>query len=505
MRLTHSEVHKYEFDADTSAAETRGVAVHTQPVATRTDDAPWNALATISVGLFLAVLSTTMVSVALPTIGRDLHATTADLEWVVDAYVVVYATLLITGGALGDRFPRRALFALGVGLFGLGSMIAGVAPLTGVLLLGRVVQGLGAAFLVPGSLTIIRTLFTEPRQRATAIGVWSTGSGLALAVGPPLGGLLVDTAGWRGVFLINVPLVLGVLLAIARYVPDLPVGRAVVRGFDWPGMLLPTLGIGALAFGVIEGQALGWQSSVVALFFVIGLVSLGAFVVWELAHSDPLIDVRLFKRPGFSAANLAAFAVFFAFVGAIVYFSAYFQQVQGLSAAQAGFEVAAIGIAYAIAAMLSGRAVGRLGERWPLLLGLLICGVAMLGLVRLEPETAVAAVWADFALLGFGSGLCGTPMSTLAMSSVDVSRAGMASAVINAVRQVGQVFGVAVLGAVVYAHLPSAAGQALGPVEQALFMDGLHQAVLLAALVLLVTAVFVAALLRKETRATSLA
>ncbi len=473
----------------TLATPGRQVTTASDAPATRAD---WLALAIVSVGLFLAVLSTTVVSVALPTIGRDLHASSSDLEWVVDAYVLVYATLLLTFGALGDRFERKTLFGVGVGLFGLGSSLCAIAPATAPLLAGRVVQGVGSAILVPGSLTIIRALFADPRQRATAIGLWSTNSGLALAVGPPLGGALVELFGWRAVFLLNVPLVILVLVAIARFVPRLPVSGQP-RRFDWLGMLLPIAGIGALVLAVIEGSALGWQAWACV---GVGIACLAALVVWESTRADPLIDVRLFLRPPFTAANIAAFAVFFAFVGAIIYFSAYFQQVQGLSAATTGLDVAAIGVAYAIAASFSGRAVSHVGERWLLIVGMLMCAAALLGLVRLETDTRMGSIWWNFALLGLGAGLCGTPMSTLAMSSVDVTRAGMASAVINAMRQIGQVFGVAVLGAAVFGLLPqNAAGQRLDAADQLLFVDGLHQAMLIAAGCMAVATLLVALLL----------
>jgi DHA2 family methylenomycin A resistance protein-like MFS transporter len=476
----------------TATRRSPGVGQVAQGSDSRATPADWLALATVSVGLFLAVLSTTVVSVALPTIGRDLHASASDLEWVVDAYVLVYATLLLTFGALGDRFERKALFGVGVSLFGIGSLLSGVAPTTVLLLGGRVIQGAGAAVLVPGSLTIIRLLFAEPRQRATAIGLWSTNSGLALAVGPPLGGALVDLFGWRAVFLINAPLVVLVLLAIARFVPRLPVSRAT-QDLDWLGMLLPIVGIGALVLAVIDGGTLGWQTW---LIFGLGIASLVALVAWESTRRHPLIDVRLFRRPLFAAANIAAFAVFFAFVGAIIYFSAFFQQVQDLSATATGLAVAAIGIAYAIAASVSGRAVSRFGERWLLLLGMVMCGVALLGLVRLEADTGMESIWWNFAFLGLGAGLCGTPMSTIAMSSVDGARAGMASALINAMRQVGQVFGVAVLGAAVYGLLPqSAAGQHLDTANQLLFVDGLHHAMLIAAGCMAVATLLVALLL----------
>jgi DHA2 family methylenomycin A resistance protein-like MFS transporter len=444
----------------------------------------------VSTGLFLAVISTTVVSIALPTMGRDLHASASSLEWVVDAYVVVYAALLVTGGALGDRWGRKGLFLAGVGLFGAGSALAGLAPSTGVLLAARVLQGIGPALLVPGSLTIIRAVFTEPRQRAMAIGLWSTSSGIALALGPPLGGLLVAGLGWRSVFWFNAPLAAALVAVSARWMPRLPRNQDPGR-FDWAGAALITAGVGLLAVGVIEGQARGWGAPLVLASFAVGATAVAGFVAVERRQASPLIDLSLFRSYGFAMANGVAFVLFFAFVGAIIYFSAYFQQVQGHGPIAAGLDIVAIGVAYAAAAAVAGRTIGWVGERWPLLVGLLTSGVATLGLLRLEPATGIGAIWWDLALLGAGIGLCGTPTSTIAMSAVAADRAGMASAVVNALRQVGQVFGVGVLGALIYARLPggSGTGGRLTPAQQALFVTGLHHALWVCGLALLAAAV----------------
>ncbi|MBO0774755.1 MAG: MFS transporter [Actinobacteria bacterium] len=463
----------------------------------------WLSLAVVSLGLFLAVVSSTVVSVALPTIGRDLHAGATGLEWVVDAYVLVYASLLVAGGSLGDRHGRKGLFLLGVAIFALGSLAAGLAHTIGMLLAGRVIQGLGPALLVPGSLTIIRAVFTSHRQRAAAIGLWSTSSGVALAVGPPLGGVLVAGLGWRSVFLLNVPLAV-VLLAIgARFLPRLP--RTGRRGrFDWPAVPLTTAGVGLLALGVIEGQDRGWTSGWVLAAFAAGAAALAAFTAAELRRADPLVDVRLFGRVPFTVANVTTMVVFFAFIGAIVYFSAYFQQVQGRSPVAAGLDVAAVGVAWAMAAPLSGRLVPLIGERWPLVIGLAVSGAATLGLLRLQAATPLGSIWWDFALLGAGVGLSGTPGSSIAMSAVDSARAGMASAVNNASRQIGQVFGVAVLGALVYANLPGASGtgRRLSPAGQAAFLAGLHHALWVSGIALLAASLLAALLLgRRSERA----
>ncbi len=451
-------------------------------------------LLAMAAGLFLAVMSTTVVSVALPTIGRDLHAGATGLEWIVDAYVIVYASLLAVGGVLGDRYGRTGLFMLGVAIFGLGALICGLAPSVGVLLAGRVIQGLGPALLVPGSLTILRATFEDSRQRARAVGVWSMASGLALAVGPPVGGILVSGLGWRWVFLINVPLAVAVILLTSRFVPRLP--SSPDRGrLDWAGGLLVTCALGALAFATIEGQARGWAAAVVLAAFAIGALTLAGFIVTERRRPEPLIDLSLFGRAPFLAANAAAFVVFFAFVGGLVYLSAYFQEVQGRSAVGAGLDVAAIGISYALAAAWTGRFISRAGERWPLLAGLVLAGAASLGLLRLEPATPVSAIWWNFALLGAGIGLCGTPMSTIAMSAVAASRAGLASAIVNTMRQVGQVFGIAVLGALVYARLPAGSpGGRRSRVQGSEFVAGLHQALWLSGIALLAAAVLAAAL-----------
>ena len=413
--------------------------------ASRGGAAPWPALAAVAAGLFLAVLSTTAVSVALPTIGHDLRASATDLEWTVDAYVLVYASLLLPGGVAGDRRGRKGVFILGVAVFGCGSLAAGLAPATGLLLAGRVVQGwarpCSSPAASPSSGPPSATNGSDPCCRALVDQCWGRHGG---------------RPGARRCHRRRAGLAVGLLL------------NAPLAAAPRPAALV--------ALAVIEGQDQGWTSALVLAAFAAGAGILTAFVLAERRRASPLVDVSLFLRPAFAAANFAALIVFFAFVGAIVYFSAYFQQVQGRSPVAAGLAVCPIGIAYAMAAAWSGRLVGRFGERWPLLIGLITSGLATLGLLRLEPATGIGAIWWNFALLGAGIGLCGTPMTTLALSAVDVDRAGMASAVLNAARQIGQVFGVAVLGALVYAHLPGRAGRPLDGGQRQLFVAGLHAA-----------------------------
>jgi DHA2 family methylenomycin A resistance protein-like MFS transporter len=456
-------------------------------------------LAVAAGGLFLAVLSTTVVSVALPRIGSDLHASATDLQWIVDAYVLVYASLLVAGGVLGDRRGRKGAFAIGAGLFGIGSLISGLAPSVPILLIARALQGLGPALVVPGSLAIIRATFENERQRATAIGLWSTSSGIALAAGPALGGAIVQALGWRWVFLLNAPLSAMLVGVALRVVPRIPHSSSRTR-FDWLGALLTTAGLATLAFAIIEGQQHGWTSTPILAVFASSVVAFALMVAWERRRQEPLVDVSLFRRPLFTVANTAALVVFFAFVGAIVYLSAYFQQVQSRSPIEAGLDISAIGISFALAAACSGRLVGRTGARGPMIAGLLLAGAATLGLLRLGPGTPIMAIWWNFALLGAGVGLCLTPMTSIALAAVDPSRAGMASAIHNALRQVGQVLGVAVLGALVYTHVPSGpgAGRPLSRLQGDAFVSGLHNAIWVAGLALLAAALLAALIFSKD-------
>ena len=444
----------------------------------------------------MAVMSTSVVSVALPTIGRQLHASSASLEWIVDTYVIVYASLLVAGGVVSDRRGRKGMFMTGVSLFGLGSLVAGIAPSVGWLLFGRVVQGLGPAIVTPTSLAIISATFDDPRERATAIGVWSSGSGLALALGPAVGGLLIDTIGWRSVFLLNVPVALAALALGVRYIPLIARTRTV-GSFDAMGAVLTTVGVGLLTFAIIEGPSRGWGSGLILGAFVVAVAALVGFVGWERRHESPLIDVSLFSRAPFTVANVAGAAVFFAFIGGIVYLSAYFQQVQGRSALGAGLAVLPVGAGFFLGAQLSGRIVGQVGPRLPMVVGLGLCGVAMIGLLRLEADSPIGNVWWNLAAVGLGGGLSLTPMTATAMAAVRSERAGMASAIHNSMRQMGQALGVAVLGSFVYAGVAGgqAGGERLAGAQALAFVDGLHRAVAVSGGCLLVAAALTVSLI----------
>lgn len=434
---------------------------------------------------FLAVASASIVSLALPTIARDLQASGQQQQWIVDAYVLVFASLLVAGGVLGDRRGRKGAFLAGLTLFAAGSIACAAAPSTAWVLAGRVVQGLGPPLVVPASLAIITATYADPAARARAIGLWSTGSGLGLALGPVIGGGLVDIAGWRWVFGINAPLCAALAVLAVRSIPRLAPEPAR-RGFDLVGALLTTAGVGALTFGIIEGNAKGWASAPILGAFSLGAVALTGFVAWERGREEPLVDMGLFRLPAFVAANAAGLVVFFTLIGATVYYSAYFQQVQGRGPVEAGLCVLPLGAGVALGAPVAGRLVGHFGVRAPMCLGLALGALAMLGLLRLEPATQVAAIWWDFVALGLGAGLALPPMTATAVGAVKPARAGMASAVHNALRQVGQALGVAVLGAIVFAQLggAEASGARLDGDAGAAFVRGLHHATLVSAALL---------------------
>ncbi|MHB1569025.1 MAG: MFS transporter, partial [Solirubrobacteraceae bacterium] len=436
-----------------------------------------------------AVMSLSVVSIALPTIGRDLHATSTGLEWVVDAYQLVFASLLVAGGVASDRRGRKGMFMLGVGVFAIGSLVNGLAPSIGMLIAGRLIQGLGPAIVAPTTLAIISATFDEPRQRAQAIGVWSSGSGLGLALGPVVGGVLVNAFGWRGVFFVNVPLALITIALGAGYVQRIPRSPAT-HPFDWTGAVLTTAAVALLTLGIIEAPIHGWLSGLVLTAFVAGLGSLVSFVVWERRRPGALVDMSLFARAPFTVANIAGLSVFFTFVGGIVYLSAYFQQVQHRSALVTGLCVFPIGLGFFCGAPTSGRLVGRFGARAPMIGGLLLCAAATLGLLRLTPDSAFAGVWWDLLLVGLGAGVCLTPMTTTAVAAVAHQRAGMASAVHNSMRQFGQALGVAVLGAIVYANIPAGqvGGVRLDRAQAGAFVSGLHVALLTSGVWLLLAA-----------------
>lgn len=453
-------------------------------------------LLTITAAQTLSVASASVVAVALPDLGRDLGASASEQQWVIDAFVLVFASLLVAGGVYGDRRGRTHAFLIGLTLFAAGSLWCALAPDVGTLLAGRVIQGLGPALVLPASLAIVTSVFEDPRARARAIGVWATGSGIGLASGPTVGGVLVDVFGWRAVFAVNVPFAALLLLAGARGIPRIRPVPAPHR-FDVGGAALLTLGIGALCFTIIEGRGLGWTSVPIAASAVLTVLALGGFLAWERDRPGALVNPALLREPVFAAANLAGATVFFALIGATVFFSVFFQQVQGRSPLQTGFCMLPLGLAVMVCAPVSGRLTGRIGPRIPMLTGLVVACGATLGMLRLEPDLGYGAVWWNVALIGVGAGTSLPAMTVTAIGAVDAARAGMASAIHNASRQIGQVLGVAILGAIIAAHAGERAdgGRRLAGAAAEDWVTGLHAALVVAAALLLAVAAATAVLM----------
>lgn len=457
---------------------------------------PGLVLLTVTTAQTLSVASALVVAVALPPIGQDLHADAAQLQWVIDAFVLVLASMLVAGGVVGDRRGRKPAFLTGLLIFAAGSLWCTLAPTIGWLLAGRVIQAFGPVLVLPASLAIVSDAFPDPADRARAIGLWGAGSGIGLALGPTAGGALVDAFGWRGVFAVNIPICLALALTGWRTIPRRRPADPTHR-FDLAGAALLTTGLGALAFVIIEGRQRGWTSGVVLAAAVVSVGALTAFAAVERRHPAPLIAPALLRTRTFVVANLAGAAVFFSFTGMVVFLSAFLQQVQGASPGAAGLTLLPFGACVALLAPVAGRLTARVGARTPMVIGLTLATAATVFLrVRIDVALDVDGAWWILALLGAGVGLALPPMTVTAVTSVDLPRAGMASAVHNASRQLGQMLGVAVLGAIILAQAGAAAdgGARLRGAAATDWTAGLHAALTVCAVLLATAAVGVARL-----------
>ena len=399
--------------------------------------------------LLIVGMDVTIVNVALPAIQRDLHATLAGLQWVVDAYTLVVASLLMLSGALSDRFGRRRVFQIGLVLFTAGSVLCSLSPTIGALVAFRAVQGLGASMLNPVALSIIANAFPAPKDRARAVGIWGAVAGVSLALGPLLGGALTQTVGWRAIFWINLPIGLGAAILAALFVPESKAARA--RAFDPPGQVLVFSFLTAVTFAVIEGPRRGWQSAVILGLFGVGAACFVGFLVAEGRRREPMLDLRFFRSIPFSTAALLALLAFASFAGFLFLNALYLQQVRGLSAFRTGLTTLPLAAAMMVCAPLSGRMVGNVGTRLPLLLaGVGFVGSAVL-LTGLTEGTAIWVLLVSYVLFGVGLGMVNPAITNNAVAGMPLSQAGVAAAIASTSRQVGAALGVAVAGTVVHA------------------------------------------------------
>ena len=414
---------------------------HAQPALTR--GRRFLVLGICSMSLLIVSIDTTIVNVALPAIRQSLHAPVSGLQWTIDAYTLVLASLLILAGSTGDRVGRRRVFQIGLAVFVLASLLCALAPTLELLVAARVLQAIGGSMLNPVALSIIRNVFDDPRERAHAIGVWAAVFGVSMALGPVIGGALVDSAGWRWVFLVNIPIGLLAILLTALFVPD---SRALhPRRPDPVGQVLVIAGLATLTYAIIEGRTAGWLSPEILTLFTVAAASFVLLVVYERRREEPLLDVRFFHSAPFAGASATAVLAFASLGGFLFLNTLYLQDARGLSPLHAGMLMLPMAAMTIVASPLSGRLLGHYGARPSLVGGALAMLVAALMLTGLQTDTSEAHLIAAYLVFGLGFGLVNPPITNFAVSGMPAAQAGVAAATTSTSRQVGTTLGVAVI------------------------------------------------------------
>jgi EmrB/QacA subfamily drug resistance transporter len=441
-------------------------------------DRKWWTLLIVCVATFMLLLDITVVNVALPDIQRDLHASFAELQWVVDAYALMLATLVLTAGSLGDRLGRRRVFAVGLGLFTLASLGCGLAPTATALDVLRAAQGIGGAVMFATSLALIAQEF-HGRERGTAFGIWGATIGGAVAIGPLVGGALTEGLGWQWIFWINIPIgIAAVALALTRLRetrdPD-------ARGVDWPGAATFSLSLFLLVFALIRGNDEGWGSAPIAGSLVASVALLVVFVAVERRRSQPMLDLSLFGRATFVGASIVAFALSFSMFSMFLYLTLYVQNILGYSPLEAGVRFLPVTLTSFFVAPISGRLSARLPVRGFLAGGLVLVGAGLLLMSGLTPASGWTDLLAGFIVAGAGVGMVNPALASAAVGVVPPARAGMASGINNTFRQVGIATGIAALGAIFQSRMDvHAAG---GTAARAAFVSALNEILIVAAVV----------------------
>jgi EmrB/QacA subfamily drug resistance transporter len=410
----------------------------------------WWTLAAMCFALFMIMLDNTVVNVALPSIQDDLDVSLSGLEWTVNIYTLTFAVLLVTGGRLGDILGRRRMFLFGVVVFALSSAAIGVAPDQGWLVAGRALQGAGAAFMMPATLSIITVTF-PPEERGKAIGTWAGVSALALAIGPVVGGALAEYISWRAIFFLNLPVAVGAV-AVTLFATQESRDESRRHSLDWPGMAALSTGLTALVLALIEGNSWGWGSARIVALLVAAAVGVVAFALIEPRVREPMVDFSLFRSRTFLGANFVAFIVSFAMFAMFFFTALYLQNILGYSAVEAGVRFLPSTLMIVLIAPLSGRLADRVGPRPLMVTGLSLTTFALLLQTRIDVHTGYGLLLPAFILMGIGMALVMSPMSTAAMNSVAPEKAGVGSGILSMSRMVGATFGVAALGAL-FQHL----------------------------------------------------
>jgi EmrB/QacA subfamily drug resistance transporter len=406
----------------------------------------WRTLGVLCLSLLVIGLDNTILNVALPTLARDLDASSSQLQWIVDAYMLIFAGVLLTAGALGDRFGRKRALTLGLAVFGAGSIASALSTSAGMLIASRGLMGIGGAFIMPSTLSILTATFHDPSERAKAIGVWAGVSGLGIAIGPVTGGWLIEHANWHWIFLVNVPFVL-LALAAGRFLVPESRDPAAPR-LDLRGFALSIAGLTALVWAIIEAPDRGWTDGAVLGALAGAAVVIAAFVAWELRAPAPMLDVRLFRKPRFSAASVSISLAFFALFGLIFFLTQYLQSVLGYDALEAGLRTTPVAGGLILGGPASAKLASRVGTKVVVAAGLALVGAALLLLTGADANSGYGLVLASLLVLGFGMGCAMAPATEAIMGSLPLAKASVGSAVNDTTRTTGGALGVAVLGSV---------------------------------------------------------
>ena len=397
--------------------------------------------------LFIVGLDNTIVNVALPSIQRDLHASVSGLQWTIDAYTLVLASLLMLSGSTGDRLGRRRTFQTGLALFTLGSLLCSLSPSLSWLIAARMIQAVGGSMLNPVAMSIITNTFTDAKERARAIGVWGATVGVSMALGPVLGGLLVGSVGWQSIFWINIPVGIAALVLAGLFVPESKAAKP--RRIDPVGQLLVIALLASVTYGIIEAPAAGWTSAQTLGCFALGAAAVAGLVAYESRRREPLIDLRFFRSVPFSGATVIAVCGFASLAGFLFLNTLYLQYALGYSALHAGLYTLPMALMTVVFAPMSGRMVGSRGPRLPLIAAGIAMTLSGLLLTGLSLGTPLWQLFTAYILFGIGFGMLNAPITNTAVSGMPRSQAGVAAAVASTSRQVGQSLGVAVIGSVV--------------------------------------------------------
>jgi EmrB/QacA subfamily drug resistance transporter len=448
----------------------------------------WWTLAAVAFGLFMIMLDNTVVNVALKTLQSSLHLQISELEWVVTGYALTFGAFMLTGGKLADLFGRRLIFVIGLVVFTASSLACGLAGDATILIAARVIQGLGAALMNPATLSIITVTF-PPRERGTAIGIWAGVSALALAIGPLVGGLITQHIGWSWIFFINVPVGIVAIVAAFLFIEESRDTSHEQRP-DLPGLVTSALGLFALSYALIEANTYGWTSTRILAAFAIAAVSLVAFVLLEMRQRLPMLDLSLFRNKSFSGANSVMLLVGLAMFGVFFYVSLYVQQVLGYTPTQAGAAFLPWTLLIIALAPQAGRLSDRIGPRPLVTGGMVVLTGSLILFSRMGTDESFWGLLPAMVLGGIGMAAAMAPVTAAAMSSVPRDKAGVGSAVLNSMRQVGGSLGIAIMGAIVAAGLKSSL--ASGHPRPEAFMNGFHHALLTAAAIAIVGAVIAA-------------